>query len=117
MMAEAGLPYLAYLILHARGVSTVDALAAGAVFPTAFIVYHFAARRRLDGFGLIILATIATGAGLALLVARQCDGTTVSPVAWDHVGVFSVGGVMMVAGAVSVKGGDVSGVVRGRRRG
>src|SRR5215218_6995956 len=35
-------------------------------------------------------------------VARQGDGTTVSPVAWDHVsGVFSVG-VGMIAGVVAV---------------
>jgi intracellular septation protein A len=67
MVAEAGLPYATYLILHAQGVSTVDSLLAGAVFPVAFILGHFARRRRLDGFGLIILATIVAGAGLALL--------------------------------------------------
>jgi intracellular septation protein A len=67
MVAEAGLPYVTYLILQGRGVSTVDSLVAGAVFPVAFIGYHFARQRRLDGFGLIILATIAAGAGVALL--------------------------------------------------
>ena len=34
-------------------------------------------------------------------VARQHDGTTVSPVAWDRFGVFSVGVVILVAGAGS----------------
>lgn len=67
MVAEAGLPYLTYLLLHARGVSVVNSLLAGAVFPVAFIVIHFVRRHRLEGFGLIILATIAAGAGLALL--------------------------------------------------
>lgn len=47
-----------------------------------------------------------------MTVARERDGTTVSPVAWDHVGLFSVGGVMMVAGAAGVKDGVGGGVVR-----
>lgn len=67
MVAEAGLPYVTYLVLHSRGVSTIGSLVAGAVFPIAFIVIHFVRQRRLDGFGLIILATIAGGIGLALL--------------------------------------------------
>lgn len=50
-------------------------------------------------------------------VARQCDGTTVSPVTWDHVGAFSVGGVMMAASARGVKDVVVAGVVRGCRLG
>ena len=37
----------------------------------------------------------------SLAVARQHDGTTVSPVAWDRFGVFSVGVVILVAGAGS----------------
>jgi intracellular septation protein A len=67
MVAEAGLPYVTYLILHAQGVSVVASLLAGSVFPIAFIGFHFVRQRRLDGFGLIILGTIAAGAGLALL--------------------------------------------------
>jgi intracellular septation protein A len=67
MVAEAALPYVTYLVLHGHGVSTVDSLVAGAVFPLAFIGYHFARQRRRDGFGLIILATVLAGAGLALL--------------------------------------------------
>jgi hypothetical protein len=67
MVAEAGLPYLTYLVLHGQGVSTVTALVAGSVFPIAFIGYHAIGQRRLDGFGLIIVATIAAGAGLALV--------------------------------------------------
>ena len=66
MVAEAALPYIVYLVLKGRGVSEVDALAAGAVFPVAFIVVNFVRKRRLDGFGLLILATIAVGVALAL---------------------------------------------------
>jgi len=36
------------------------------VFPVAFIVVNFIRKRRLDGFGLLILATIAVGVALAL---------------------------------------------------
>ena len=67
VVAEGALPFLTYLLLHRQGVSTVDAVAAGAVFPLAFLGYHFARRRRLDGLGLIVLATIGAGTGLALL--------------------------------------------------
>lgn len=67
MVAEGALPYLTYVVLHRQGVSTVDALAAGAVFPVAFLAYHFARRRRVDGLGLIVLATIVAGTGVALL--------------------------------------------------
>ncbi|HEU0317970.1 MAG TPA: VC0807 family protein, partial [Solirubrobacteraceae bacterium] len=67
MVGQAALPYLAYVVLRGRGASTVDALAAGAVFPAAFIAVNFARRRRLDGFGLAILATIAAGVGLSLI--------------------------------------------------
>ncbi|HEX3541125.1 MAG TPA: VC0807 family protein [Acidimicrobiales bacterium] len=67
VVAEGALPYVTYLVLHGQGVGTVDALAAGAVFPVAFLGYHFARRRRLDGLGVIILATIVAGTGLALL--------------------------------------------------
>jgi hypothetical protein len=67
MVAEAGLPYLTYLVLRGQGVRTVSALVAGSVFPIAFIGYHAIRQRRLDGFGLVILATIAAGAALARL--------------------------------------------------
>jgi intracellular septation protein A len=67
MVAEVGLPYVTYLLLHAQGLSVVNSLLAGSLFPIAFIVFHFVRQRRLDGFGLIILATIGAGAVLALL--------------------------------------------------
>ncbi len=66
-VGQAALPYLAYVVLRDRGASTVDALAAGAVFPAAFIAVNFARRRRLDGLGLAVLAAIAAGVGLSLL--------------------------------------------------
>ena len=66
MVASAALPYITYLVLKGQGVSEVDALATGAVFPVAFIVVNFVRKRRLDGFGLLILATIAVGVALAL---------------------------------------------------
>jgi hypothetical protein len=67
VVGQAAIPYLAYVVLRGRGASTVDALAAGAVFPAAFIAVNFARRRRLDGFGLLILGTIAAGVVLSLI--------------------------------------------------
>lgn len=67
MLVEGAMPYAAYLILRGRGVGSVPALAAGAVFPAGFILVRFVRRRRLDGFGLIVLAVITIGVTLSLL--------------------------------------------------
>lgn len=67
VVGQAFLPYLAYVVLRNRGASTVDALAAGAAFPAAFVAVNFVRRRRLDGLGLAVLATIAAGAGLSVI--------------------------------------------------
>src|SRR5215469_7316828 len=67
LAVEAGLPYLTYLLLRSQGVSAVWALAAGAVFPAAFVVAGFARHRRLDGLGAIILATILVGVVLTVV--------------------------------------------------
>ncbi len=67
MVIEGALPYITYLVLKSRGVDDVPALAAGAVFPAAFILFRFARQRRIDGFGFIVLAVIALGVVLALM--------------------------------------------------
>ncbi|MFN2569859.1 MAG: VC0807 family protein [Candidatus Dormibacteria bacterium] len=67
MLAEAGLPYATYLVLSSHGVSTVSALAVGAVFPLGFVVLTFVRRRRWDGLGLMILAAIVAGLALSLI--------------------------------------------------
>jgi len=67
LAVDGALPYLTYLVLRSQGVGSVAALAAGAVFPAAFIVVRFLRQRRLDGFGVIVLAVIAVGVGLSLL--------------------------------------------------
>lgn len=66
MVVDGAMPYATYLVLRSQGVGNVAALAAGAVFPAGFIVVRFA-RRRLDGFGLVVLAVIALGVALSLL--------------------------------------------------
>ena len=53
------------------------------------------------------------GRSVARLVARQLDGTTVSPVAWGQARSISDDMMMMVAGPVGVKwGGAGDGVER-----
>lgn len=67
LVVDGALPYLTYLVLRSQGVGSVVALAAGAVFPATFIVVRFLRQRRLDGFGVVVLAVIAVGAGVSLL--------------------------------------------------
>ncbi len=58
---NAGLPYATYLILGSQGVPTVQALAAGAVFPVGAIILGFIRERRVQALGLIVLvATLAS---------------------------------------------------------
>ncbi len=58
---NAGLPYATYLLLTYEGVPTVQALAAGAVFPVASIIYGFVRERRVQALGMIVLvATVAS---------------------------------------------------------
>jgi hypothetical protein len=53
---NAGLPYATYLLLTWQGVPTVQALAAGAVFPVGAIVLGFIRERRIQALGVIVLA-------------------------------------------------------------
>ena len=58
---NAGLPYATYLLLTSQGVPTVQALAAGAVFPVGAIILGFIRERRMQTLGLIVLgATLAS---------------------------------------------------------
>jgi hypothetical protein len=58
---NAGLPYATYLILTYQGVPTVQALAAGAVFPIGAIIVGFIRERRVQAIGMIVLvATVAS---------------------------------------------------------
>lgn len=58
---NAGLPYATYLLLTSQGVPTVQALAAGAVFPVGAIILGFIRERRIQTLGVIVLvATIAS---------------------------------------------------------
>ena len=58
---NAGLPYATYLLLSWWGVPTVQALAAGAVFPVTAIIVGFIRERRVQAIGMIVLvATIAS---------------------------------------------------------
>jgi uncharacterized membrane protein len=58
---NAGLPYATYLLLSWWGVPTVQALAAGAVFPVTAIIVGFIRERRVQAIGMIVLvATVAS---------------------------------------------------------
>jgi hypothetical protein len=58
---NAGLPYATYLLLSYEGLPTVQALAAGAVFPVGMILFGFIRERRLQSLGVIVLvATCAS---------------------------------------------------------
>jgi hypothetical protein len=52
---NAGLPYAAYLLLSYQGVPTVQALAAGAMFPVGAIIWGFVRERRVQALGMIVL--------------------------------------------------------------
>jgi len=67
LVIDGALPYVSYLVLRSQGVGSVTALAAGAVFPAGFIAVRFLRQRRLDGFGVIVLAVIAVGVGISVL--------------------------------------------------
>lgn len=55
------LPYATYLVLSHEDVPTVQALAAGAVFPVAAIIMGFVRERRVQALGMIVLvATVAS---------------------------------------------------------
>jgi hypothetical protein len=58
---NAVLPYATYLVLSYQGVATVQALAAGTVFPIAAIILGFVRERRVQALGMIVLvATVAS---------------------------------------------------------
>ena len=58
---NAVLPYATYLVLSYEGVPTVQALAAGAVFPVAGILWGFVRERRVQALGMIVLVvTVAS---------------------------------------------------------
>jgi len=58
---NAGPPYATYLLLSYQGVPTVQALAAGAVFPVGAIIWGFVRQRRVQALGMIVLvATVAS---------------------------------------------------------
>ncbi len=56
---NAGLPFATYLILSYQGVPTVQALAAGVVFPVAAIILGVVRERRVQALGVIVLAATA----------------------------------------------------------
>lgn len=61
------LPYVLFQVLSARGVVTVQALAATSVFPLGWIVIGWLRRRRLDPIGTVSLILIAVGLVTSLI--------------------------------------------------
>jgi hypothetical protein len=61
IVLNAGMPYATYLLLRHFGVATVQALAAGAMFPITGILLGFVRERRVQALGVIVLtATVAS---------------------------------------------------------
>jgi hypothetical protein len=63
---NAVLPYATYLALTAYGVETVWALVAGAIFPTAAILFGAIRQRRVQAIGIIVLTATAASVASAL---------------------------------------------------
>jgi len=61
LVIDGALPAIAYQVLSRHGVAAVPALTAGAIFPAANIMRKFAATRRIDLIGAIVLVFIAIG--------------------------------------------------------
>jgi hypothetical protein len=59
IVVNAVLPFGAYLLLTARGVPVVPALAAGALFPAAAAIAGIARHRQVQALGVIVLAATA----------------------------------------------------------
>jgi hypothetical protein len=60
-------PLLTYYLLRGAGWSQVTALVASGVFPVAGIIIGIISRRRAGAVGVLVLAGIVVGAGLALV--------------------------------------------------
>jgi hypothetical protein len=67
LVIDGALPAIAYQVLSRYGVAAVSALTAGAIFPAANIMRKFAATRRIDLIGAIVLVFIAIGVAGSLL--------------------------------------------------
>lgn len=67
LAVEVALPYLVYLVLHLAGRSDVVALAWSALPPALSVAWQAWRARRLNGVGVIVLASIAVGVAMALL--------------------------------------------------
>jgi hypothetical protein len=63
---NAVLPYATYLALTAYGVASVWALVAGAIFPTAAILFGAIRQRRVQAIGIIVLTATAASVASAL---------------------------------------------------
>jgi hypothetical protein len=64
---DIGAPIAVYYILHGAGVSSLVALAAGAVLPALGAAWTLAARRRADGVALLVLATMVASIAVSVI--------------------------------------------------
>ena len=64
---DIGAPIALYYSLHAAGVSNLIALGASAVVPAIGVAVQLATRRRLDGVGGLVLASVAAAIAASLI--------------------------------------------------
>jgi hypothetical protein len=84
LLVDAALPYLVYLVLSARGMPDVAALAWSALPPALHVGWQGVRTRRVEPVGAIVLTTIAVGLATSLIsgdarfaVAREALGSVV----------------------------------------
>ncbi|MEJ8279609.1 VC0807 family protein [Pseudonocardia spirodelae] len=67
LLVDAALPYLVYLVLTARGMSDVAALAWSALPPALHVAVQAVRHRRVEPVGVVVLVTVAAGLATSLL--------------------------------------------------
>ena len=68
LVFDIGAPIAVYYLLHGAGVSSLVALAAGAVPPALGALWQLAARHRVDMVAVLVLATLAGSLVISLIV-------------------------------------------------
>src|SRR4051794_22129734 len=67
LIFDAALPVIAFNVLIAAGVSTLWALAAGAIFPALNNLRLLIKSRRLEPVGIIVISFLTVGTGASLI--------------------------------------------------
>ncbi len=68
LVFDIGAPIAVYYVLRGAGVSSLAALAAGAVLPALGALWQLAVRHRVDMIAVVVLATVAGSLAVSLIV-------------------------------------------------